>query len=1029
MRRIHMKTFACIAFIVLCASGCGRPPYCGNPRTGTPVVPTLVYEGLEPRSVLDVAPRDMPQVVRDRYRLKPDRRFLYAIAEVDCQLSHRPADTLRVAFRDGSWVIHYQSELVGNLPELPDFGDAATLLTAWVENLNRRFPLEFGPAARASDMEFINEKLGEFHAHDVAEALRRMEKHWGRRGLPKEFLALATRGLVLLTVQSLDWVGVADRLRGKALAIAVMTKTLTDIDVTREEALLALEMGFSTHAESLATALSQRDPVRPYVFRATEDLRSLVEGADGDPLGRFLYMLRLSTADDDDALRRWQLQHGFRRSRGLGVFKPELKMGEFSAGNYLLDMATRSAIGELWLATGNGPWSFRMVNSWRRLAARLGLIDGPIGINDALVRAQVGPNEIIPRFEQDLAALDDEYAGPLLDATTYRSYFADHFYSAIYQKAVHALFRLGHVPSAERVLATLEGAPPGIGEQLHRWYGHLVASEAGRGNPEDLVSDVRELDLGEILLDRTLDQLRKHQNADEFVSSAAEFVRRLDTRPSHQSSVASIAAPNLRDLRTAEKYYRGLLRMAEPAYRRTALRVALHDGDYETILRAVSDSAFEAGIREHALDLIVEVDLVSATAIERSALALIEDYPDDWSILQTYVRFLEGQQDYRAVLPVLENWLSRHERQDGFAHINATNAMSRLLYRLGEYDASLSYAERVVNSRQNGAMGRMALVLGAMGRLDSARALADRLVDRRPGSAWGRSVLTEILWRRGDFAEVVPVLRPDGYTVWASDWREHVTRAFLSVFGDRPLAEAEAAFTALLTGGVPPWTARHLPAGLFAAGRADLAFALQSQLPVGNGRYTLRFPIVAYRYLGSQGDRDAALRWLRPKLPNVSKAALGFEIFSEGDDELLWDLITRPDVDRYAESIWLTRAAAYVRAPSPRPAWRRSLAAHYARGGDDDYFLMGRYLMDLVGEETMFSIATTPQRRCEVAYYLGIKAQAEGRYEDAHDWFQVARATGRSQDFEFLWARDVLDAWNDRDRSLTTLAREAQKGR
>ena len=994
-----------------------------------PVVPTLVYEGLEPGSVLDVAPRDMPQVVRDRYRLKPDRRFLYAIAEVDCQLSHRPADTLRVAFRDGSWVIHYHNELVGNLPELADFGDAATLLEAWVENLNRRFPLEFGPAARASDMEFINEKLGEFYALDVADALRRMEKHWGRRGLPKEFLALATRGLVLLTVQSLDWVEIADRLRAKALAIAVMTKTLTDIDVTREEALLAQEMGFRTHAESLATALSQRDPVRPYVFRATEDLRSLVEGADADPLGRYLYLLRLSTAGDDDALRRWQLRHGVGLGRVLGAFKPELKMWEFGAGTYLPDMATRSAIGELWLATGNGPFVFRTVNSWRRFAVRLGLIDGPIGTDDALVRVHLPPNEMIARFEHDLAALDDEYAGPLLDATTFRSYFADHFYSALYQKAVHALFRQAHVPSAERVLATLEGAPPGIGEQLHRWYGHLVASEAGRGNAEDLVSDLRQLDLGKNLLDRTLDQLREHQSADEFVSSVAQLVRRLDTRPSHQRAVASIAGPNLWDLRTGEKYYRSLLRMAEPDYRRSALWVARYDGDYDTILRAVSDSTVEARTREYALELIVEADLVSTAAIKTSALALIEDYPDDWSILRTYVDFLEEQQDYRAALPVLEDWLSRHGRGDGFDYINATNAMARFLYHLGEYDTALSHAERVVDSWQAGAIGRNALVLGAMGRLDQARTLANRLVNRYPGSAWGRSVLTEILWRRGDYAEVVPVLQPDGYGVWPSDWREHVTRAFLSVFGDRPPAEAEAAFAALLTGGVTPWSARHLSAGLFAAGRADLAFALQSQLPVGNGRYTLRFPIVAYRYLRSQGDRDAALQWLRPKIPRVSQAALSFEIFTEGDDELLWDLITRPDVDRYAESIWLTRAAAYVRAPNPRPAWRRSLLAHYARAGGDDYFLMGRYLMDLVGEETLFSIATTPERRCEVAYYLGVKAQAEGRYEDAHDWFQVVRATGQSGEFEFLWARDALDAWADRERSLTTLAREAQQRR
>ena len=1012
-------TKVCIPLIALvaCATGCGGSAirYCADAEAGASALPNLVYDIPIGQSVVEVPPAQMPEVVQGAYRLKPDRRFLLAIAEIDCLMSHEAFGELRVTYGDGKWTIHYRDELVGDLPEVPDYPDAAGLLEGWIEQLAQRYPLEFR-ASQPKDIEAIRDRLNEFEVVSVAEALVEVEKRWGNSRRGQELLALASSGLVRMTLQSLDWLEF-DRLPAKALAATMMARTLTPVDVSREEALLAYQMGYAVHARQVAESLPDGDPVRLYVWDSVAELRAVAEEQDADPLTRYLYLLRLSDGDDEEVWRSWWEAHGIGSNQSLSTLKHRVRLWSFSSGTSVPRLVTRSALAELWQATQGGHASSRFVSG----------ADDPDVLDEIPTFVDVPPSALVTIFEDSVAGLRAKYPGAILDAETYRSYFAGHFYSAIYQEGVHVLDRQAHVPSAERFLENLEGAPAGTGADMYRWYRHITESEGGRENNAELQADLSQLNLGETMLDRTLDQLRERMGREEFTEAAAAYARRLDTRPSHQSSLAAIAGPNLLDVRTGDKYYQSLLAMAGPDYPRTSIWFARYNGDYRTVLAAVADTTLAAATRKRALELVVESDLVNTEAIKRNALALIRDHPDDYSIRRTFIDFLEEEQDYREALPVLEGWLKEHDRSAGFDYINASNALARFHYHLGEYQTALGYVAPVVNSWQAGAVGRATLVLGAMGRLEEARRLADLLVPRYPNSAWGRSVLTEILWRQGHYDEVIPVLQPDGYQVWATDWEEHVARAFVAVFGNKPVSEAEAAFQTLLDGGVPPHVLDDLTAGVFAAGRPDLAFALQSRLPTDNTRYSLRYPMVAYRYLKAwRGDQAAALRWLQSRV-RPAQNTIAFEIFSLGEDELLWDLITQPERQRYAESVWLTRAAAFVRSGSRSSRQRRALLQHYRQESRDPYFTMGRYVMGLENHETMLALATDAHRRCEVAFYMGIRAQGEGRYGDANDWYLVVRATQSTRDYEYRWATDILDEWDDRDRSLAVLARERHR--
>jgi hypothetical protein len=82
---------------------------------------------------------------------------------------------------------------------------------------------------------------------------------------------------------------------------------------------------------------------------------------------------------------------------------------------------------------------------------------------------------------------------------------------------------------------------------------------------------------------------------------------------------------------------------------------------------------------------------------------------------------------------------------------------------------------------------------------------------------------------------------------------------------------------------------------------------------------------------------------------------------------------------------------------------------------------MGQYVMGLASESDVLAVATTAERRCEVAYYLGVRALAEGRPNDAADWFLVVAETGQSREGEMIWALQQLNVWANKPRILAGL--------
>lgn len=969
------------------------------------------------RGVLEVPPTEMLSAIRDEPGLRPDCRFLLAVIEVDRLLTGRRPGELEVEYRGSRWSLRYRGRVAGTLPKAPDFSDAIAMLEAHA----RRTADDSGSRARSgvstAKLDSIETTLGEFHASRVMDGLRGLDEAWRSSGGDPRLLPFAARGLIYLQLQSWDRLDLADSLGAKALATLALARALTNEDMAREEALLADGLGYARYARSVADSWPDTDLIRPYLRTQDGLLRQFAERPDADRLTRYLYIDRLAWRGDREEWGEWIARYALDPKLSTPILKTGFSLDSFELIRVMMPIYPHLVLLELWSAMGMDPLEGTGTafdgRHERDLRTAVDAIHERVGWD---------ASDLAHRLEADLERVPDVYPGPFLDASTLRAYFAGHFYASIYTLAIHWL---GFARRATEFAQGLEGSPAGVADDLHRRYVHMVDSEAGREDTGAIVRDVQRLDhLGENAWMRLFEVINERRRRYEEVvrfETAERLGRRLDTRPEHQFSYARLSRARY-DLAGAERHFRNVILLAGPHYENARAWMARFVGDTASLRAMIEDNVATLEARTEALEYLMEDRLAGDDYIRRWASALIANDPDRWETRAVYIRYLEDAGAYRDALPVVEEWLEDHDRSDGFPYIFARTARARLLYRLGQFDLALQSVDPVVISGQAGAMGRAALIHQRMGHSMEALGLARRLVDRYPNLVFARAVLAQVLWDQGRYEDVAGVLHNPRHPLQSWEWGREVVDAFLEVFGERSLQEAGEAFDAIVAAGVPSWISEPLPEGLHREGRHDLAFTLQSRLEATRAIGSLRNPMRAYLYLADWKGQKEALEWIRPRIPSRVLGEATVVMFQEDAGALMWDLIPDPEKTAYPAGVWAMRAAAFVRSGEKDPPRERALRGYFVKPSDDRFHAIGRYLMGLDARDDLLARAKTAESRCEIAYYIGLKAESEGDYVEAADWYRIVLETGQDQEYEHAWASSTLSNWIVRDRSLAYLA-------
>ena len=981
-----------------------------------PGLPAIGFTDPVPPSILEVPAARMPEALKQHYVLQPDRRFVGAVAELDRLLGGHAADTVRVSRHGDGWVIAYAGERVGDLPDLPGFEDGSALLRTWAERLLERYPLDSAGAPTVQERDTVAALLRRLDAPHLGAALRVVDAAWRRRR-NAGWLPLAASGLTLLAIQLPKTDVVGDPLVARALAVVALAGAAGQGEaVAGTGALIAEHMGYTHEARRLAATLPPGHPVRLVVTRDRAGLRTAATRDGSAPLTQYLFVRAIADLGDSHAFRE-ALDALVMRRPSSGTLGAAVTASRFETDALVIPLVPPTLAAEL------APFR-RLSAVLERLVRALGsLLREPalsraVGWDDVL-QAGAESGRALARFERALGALDKRFAGPFLNGDIYGLYFRAQLHAAFERACIHYVDGLASVERSAAFVDAFRDPPPGLWTDAVRWCGGRAAVAAGHGAVDTLLDALRTVrGLSESAIRRSLDDigaLLPYVDARHVAAARAAFAR-LDSRPLGLRRASQVATDRLGDVPLAEPLDQRLLVLAGVDYPELVVWDARYHGDARALVAQARDNSLTLDARFNALGYLLGISAdtpATLTAVER----LLAEDPDDWDERERYVDMLVQAHHLPDAARVARAWLASHGPDRGFDHIFAATKLAGLYQRMGRLPEAYALLEPLQSSYQLGVLQRSALIALGLGRIDDAEELAGRVVDRYPGSPYARATLAEVRWAQRRNEDVPAVLNDSQHPLSPSDWRHVVGPAFARVFGRRPSSEGDSAFEALAHGGVPAKLLTTIPSAAADSGFLPLALALKQRLlpPVGGDDAEA---VEFYRYIVAVRGPVAGRAWLAARWSPLEARRQALSIYRNGLYDLLWNLDVAPDEGAEGSYYWLLRALAWLQDPKRNPARRAQLMAFYRRPDARFYHLAGRCLLHMEPPEALLTAATTPHRRAEVSYYLGIKALSERRYRDASDWLRVTVETNSVRDWEILWAKDLLTRWTGAGREL-----------
>ena len=250
-----------------------------------------------PQVLVTTAPADLPALVRDRYRLRPDRRLLQAVAEIHRLRTGKDPGPVKAEFKDGKWRILLDGKEVGALSEIPTFEEGTDLLVRAGK----------GPKPK-SDPTALREALAPV-------------------GGKVDSMASGLAWLSAITVDHLDQAG---DLHAQAWAWLALERD------PASEALLARALGYEAASMRAAAKLAADDPIRLYALGDEPRLGTLC----ADRRCHFLRLALLAERGLSERFRAALSKSPFRNEKSLPILGLETRLSDSEQGS-LADLASQ----------------------------------------------------------------------------------------------------------------------------------------------------------------------------------------------------------------------------------------------------------------------------------------------------------------------------------------------------------------------------------------------------------------------------------------------------------------------------------------------------------------------------------------------------------------------------------------------------------------------------------------------------------------------------------------------------------------
>jgi len=995
-------TAACL--VVTQVRGAGFDPV---QSTAEPVRPAA---GLQPVPPIPASTAALRRKAAEATRLPVDRRLLRAVSDVHQIITRKPWVPTRTSREEGAWLLSHGEHPVGRIGDTADFPEMLSLLVAWARTLLAQDPVQGHPAAERSPQD-----LPLLHS-SALQTLARAEARWAS-SRSRRSLGVAARAAASLAFQTIDFLEIADAMMARALALVAVEQAALGAADVEAEALVAHALGYTKAARALAETLPDSSPLRAFLVGNDVQLETLARTPQASESARYLWLRRLATRGREDPANAWWALAFPNDGARAPLIATRLAVAAFSSRFELGEqLAVLAAVEAARL--GGDRRAAQLHERLDRTRARAPDVVVAVRAARAVLTRRAG---LVQRFESDLARVRTR--GKLFGDEAVICFLSALFYGGLEEQSRFLLYQKV-VPDQARDFARSLGPVDNLrSREFREWVETLADAKRGEPVARRLIAGLEGWPtLGERALVPVVDALEGMLPYGEPArfSAVRRFVARLDARPYDRSVLGTAAFIYLDDLAWAGQAIRSELALTlDPTNERW---LAEFVGDRETLLHLLKSPD-----RSPADKAEIVVSLLNlgwgAAAAEEELRNLLAAHPADVQVRWRLREFLVDRRRLAEARSLIVDWLARDEAQ-GLEQIEAHVQLARISFLEEDYERAWADIEPSLSREKGDALRWGARIEARRGRKAQAIALAEHAAERYPGPT-SSIELARVLWTTGEpeaAASRLAEARPPGLF---NHWSE-LCEAFSDVFAEGDPSQGLRAFEALQRAPAPALLLDRLAWDIERRGSVELAFNMFSRVHA-TGVDELRNLVRAYRALKQLRGEPDALAWLRARIAQIDRPrwdALSQIAFYWRTPEVLWAIVP---LDQEIASIpWLMRALSFARDGAPEPQ-RKALEAYYSRKG---LFLgarrtLGRYLLDLASEEEMLAVANRGSEGLWAATALGIRAEADGRYEDANTCYHAAVDTEQRNSEVYWWVRDRLDAWRRRGISLGRIAQES----
>jgi tetratricopeptide (TPR) repeat protein len=935
------------------------------------------------------------EALQSAYRLSLDRRIVEAVAVTAALVGAPLAQPPSATWKNG-WQIRAGAVEIGSLAELPDFDQAHALLVAWARRQLSAHPVT-GDATPSDSAELLFDEA-------AVRATRLGAKLWAQPARRAQGIHEMSVGLVSLAFQVLDAMQAADRLLAAAWATTAFDEALGHAQ-NAQRSLIAFALGYRGAAQRVAAQMADSSPVRAYLLSDDARLAELAAESASDTTARFLWMRRLLRSGRYDEAQRWEQARLADYAAAVPVVLAKVVWGDFKLRRSLAGDAPVLVLLSAFRDSGG---------SRAEQAVRARALPGDPE-QTILGRLGVEPGKALSAFDEAVSAMAGAKTDPVADAVG--AYYRGAMLTALRAKGRDYLHTLSSNPAAASFARSLAADSGPTASTFKHWFDYLVASDSGQDVTGKLLENVQALPgIGGLALTDIFYEIQHRIDwaSPTTYAAARGVVSRLDSRPADRVLAGDIAK-KLPDLRMLERMYRSVTEVAPGAFPGVHVFLARYTGDPASIDAALALAELNACDRISLLETRVKLGLTPlATALREMEVVAARD-TGSADALGCLVGVLQTNQRHADIVRLARAWLDHHPDPRGLDGVSVRRYLAAALSRLGNNREALRAIEPALSSGHGGAMRAAAVLYAIMGQSDKAQAMAEAAVERYPGTA-ATALLAEVAWRLGKPADAARILKQS--PLRTLDYYNAVARVFADVFVRDKTPGTEAALQEILKVGLGN-DAQAAFIDVVGKSDAKLAVAFMEKLtdPTARMLATIRnFDVVR----AAKGDA-AAEAWGRQRLAGAP-GPLAARAIADRQEEPLW-LLDEPGPGEARDVLWLFRAvAAQWHSPSRH---LEVLKQHFASPGNARYYLLGRVVMGLEDEAAGTALrGTTPSQSCEVAFYLGARAQGLGKLDEAHDWYRAAIETSLPGESEYRFALAQLTIWAAQGKSLARLAKE-----